>query len=358
VSITSPEDGAVIVRGPVVVTGTVDDPGAVVTVNGTPATGFPDFSATVPVSKGANTLVAVARDAAGGEGTDSVEITVLAGTTGPTVSIASPKPGFLLGGPRPESGPAPIPVLVRGSVRAEGGASAASTPSVLVNGVGASVTPSSTPGALCSTLGVCNWAFQVSLPLDPADNPQRIEAVATDRFGQTDADAVPGNVDECVIDGADGYAVVGAAAGQSNRCHKIDGCSAPFPDSFRQDPTGGTLGRRSTAFGKDTSKTDFDPHGLAPRDDLPCNHHDVCYQTCGSDKVTCDDTMFRDMQAVCRAAYPEATCPYLPNLIQCDRWKKERDSCYAWARRYRAGLAADKWVDDRFGQRQAEFCWP
>ena len=68
--------------------------------------------------------------------------------------------------------------------------------------------------------------------------------------------------------------------------------------------------------------------------------------------------MFDDMQAVCRAAYPESTCPYLPNLIQCDQWKKERDRCYAWARRYRAGLTADQWVDDRFGQRQAEYCRP
>ena len=54
-----------------------------------------------------------------------------------------------------------------------------------------------------------------------------------------------------------------------------------------------------------TSKPDPHPHGLAPTDNLPCNHHDVCYQTCGATKVNCDDAMLKDMQAVCGSAYPE-----------------------------------------------------
>jgi hypothetical protein len=369
VVITSPDDGDVIIHGPVVVTGTVDDPAASVAVNDVPASGAPVFTATVPVRKGDNTLVAVARDAVGGEGTDSVDITVLAGSTGPTVSITAPEPGFLLGGPR--TVPAtPTQVDVVGRIRAEGGAGAASTPTVIVNGNAATVTLSNVPSMLCSLLGVCNWNFEASLALSKADNPHVIEAVGTDRFGQTDADSVTGNIDECIDpvdrdgDGladalADGNAILGTAESQSNLCHSIDGCSAPpelVPGSV-QDPAKGTLGR-DTRFGRDTRGVEVVPHGQAPKDDLPCNHHDVCYQTCCAEKLACDNAMFRDMQAVCQKAYPEATCPYLPNLAKCNTWRRERDNCYAWARRYRAGLAADKWKDDRFGDRQDEYCWP
>jgi hypothetical protein len=357
VAITSPDDGDLIIRGPVVVTGTVDDPAASVTVNGVPATGAPTFTATVPVRRGENTLLAVARDAVGGEGSDSVQVTVLVGSTGPTVSISSPAPGFLFGGPRTNP-PTLFPVPVRGRARAEGGSGAAGRPMVLVNGAPATVTLGALPGLQCSLFGVCWWDFSAPLLLGKAGNPHVIEAIGTDRFGQSDADSVTGNIDECVIGGSDGNAILDAATGQSNRCHFIDGCSAPFRGVLidRQDPTDGKLGRRSTAFGKDTSTTDFDPHGVAPRDDLPCNQHDVCYQTCGADKVACDDAMFDEMQAVCRAAYPESTCPYLPNLVQCNVWKAERDRCHAWARRYRAALSLDEWVDDRFGARQSEFC--
>jgi len=354
VMITSPSDGDRFITGPVTVTGTVDDATATVTVNGVPASGATNFSASVPVRKGENTLVAVARDASGGEGSDSVEITVLAGMAGPAVRILSPADGFLVGGPRPAS---PYALTVQGSVLAEGGSDAAARPGVVVNGLAASVAASPGPGPLCTTLGVCKWGFSASLVLDMADNPQMIEAVATDRFGQTDSDTISGDVDECVKSGADGYAIVGAETGQANRCHEIDGCSAPFSDSFRDDPTGGTLGRHSTAFGKDVLTTDFDPHGLAPRDDLPCNHHDVCYQTCGSDKLTCDNAMYRDMLDVCQSAYPELICPYLPNAIKCAAWGAERDRCYAWAAIYRDALFADKWVDDRFGEKQDAFCW-
>lgn len=354
VMITSPSDGDLFVTGPVTVTGTVDDPTTTVTVNGVLASGATNFLASVPVRKGENTLVAVARDASGGEGSDSVEVTVLASMAGPAVRILSPADDFLVGGPRPAS---PHPITVHGSVLAEGGPDAAARPGVVVNGLAASVAASPEPGLLCTTLGVCKWRFSVPLVLDMADNPQVIEAVATDRFGRTDSDTISGDVDECVKSGADGYAIVDAATGQANRCHEIDGCSAPFPDSFRDDPTGGTLGRRSTAFGKDVSTTDFDPHGLAPRDQLPCNQHDVCYQTCGSDKRECDDAMYRDMLDVCRSAYPELVCPYLPNVIKCASWGAERNRCYAWASIYRDGLFADEWVDDRFGEKQGAFCW-
>jgi hypothetical protein len=92
-------------------------------------------------------------------------------------------------------------------------------------------------------------------------------------------------------------------------------------------------------------------------DDLPCNQHDVCYQTCGASKLACDAAMFDHTQRVCRDAYPETTCPYAPDFAQCSAWKREREECFAWSRRYRAGLSSPPALQ-RFNQRQAEFCVP
>lgn len=35
-----------------------------------------------------------------------------------------------------------------------------------------------------------------------------------------------------------------------------------------------------------------------------CNTHDVCYEDCGKDKVTCDEEFRDDMYSACAAAYP------------------------------------------------------
>jgi hypothetical protein len=61
--------------------------------------------------------------------------------------------------------------------------------------------------------------------------------------------------------------------------------------------------------------------------------------------------------AVCRSAYPEAICPYLPDLGKRGDWKAERDNCFTWARHCRAGLASPP-APRRFDQRPAEFCVP
>lgn len=68
------------------------------------------------------------------------------------------------------------------------------------------------------------------------------------------------------------------------RNHEIDGCSTPpiiaiiTPGLSVQYPVGGHCGFASTAFGQ--PEPPF-PHGSSPID-LPCNKHDVCYQTCNS----------------------------------------------------------------------------
>jgi hypothetical protein len=352
VAINSPDDGDVFLRGPIEVIGMVSDPSAEVRVNGVLATGASVFEATVPVRKGENRLRAVARDAAGGEGTDSVEVTVLTEGLGPTVNLTSPASGFLLGGP---SASTTVPVL--GRIRVGGAFSPGNAPTVSVNGVAATVRQSNSPGLFCASLGICWWDFSTSLVLSTADNPHVIRAVGTDRLGRTDSDSVTGNVDRCLEGTADGNAIAGASAGQANRCHEIDGCSTPeFLAPDVQDPAMGELGHRDTDFGKDTSDEEFAPHGAAPKDDLPCNHHDVCYQTCGANKAACDNKMFDRMEEVCRTAYPEKTCPYSPDLMTCSQWRAERDNCFRWARRYRVGLSSPPALT-RFNRRQDEYCF-
>lgn len=367
VAITDPIDGAVLFSSPVTVTGTVDDPAADVTVNGVPAVGSAPFTASVPLPIGEQTLTATARDAWGGKGSDSVVVVVLNPGIDPTVAISSPSQDFVIGGPRSTSFP-PAIVGVTGRMRVAAPFDAANRPDVTVNGLDASVFMGPAPGPLCATpASICWWDFRadsVSLP----EGSVAITAIGVDAQGRSADAEVTGFVDVCVDGGFDGLARVGV--GQRNRCHEIDGCSTPdivAPDV--QDPVQGRLGHSSTAFGKDTdvlTPPERFPHGQMPRDLLPCNLHDVCYQTCGSVKVECDDRMFARMNEVCRRAYPESTCPYtitgpLGNTIldpvKCPQWRDEKARCYYWSRVYRDGLASPPAVR-KFNERQGEYCEP
>ncbi|MBI5192149.1 MAG: hypothetical protein HZA08_01765 [Nitrospirae bacterium] len=150
----------------------------------------------------------------------------------------------------------------------------------------------------------------------------------------------------------------------TSRNHEIDGCSTPpiiaiiTPGLSVQDPVGGHCGVKdssgnsySTAFGQ--PEPPF-PHGSSPID-LPCNKHDVCYQTCGSFQTVCDQTMYNDMIAVCNTAYPTDVCPYSGvDLGLCPCYLAERAECFLWASAYKVGLdigGYDAWV-----QRQQQYC--
>lgn len=66
-------------------------------------------------------------------------------------------------------------------------------------------------------------------------------------------------------------------------CHVIDGCSA-VADTLR----GNTFGEPNGPVYSDT------------RGYIPCNSHDQCYQTCGTDKLACDMQLYYDMVNECR----------------------------------------------------------
>lgn len=96
VAITSPAPGTVLAELSVDVTGTVDDPTAVVTVNGVPApmVGGAFSVEDVPLLAGPNTVTAVATDDDGNIGIAAIQVTV--DVSPPTVSIITPGEGAIL----------------------------------------------------------------------------------------------------------------------------------------------------------------------------------------------------------------------------------------------------------------------
>jgi hypothetical protein len=94
VTITTPAEGAQTAAGSVVVEGTVVDASAITAllVNGLPVSVVGgSFTTTVSLAVGANPIAAVATDAAGNTGSDSVDVTR---GIPPTIAIATPGQGF------------------------------------------------------------------------------------------------------------------------------------------------------------------------------------------------------------------------------------------------------------------------
>ncbi len=160
-------------------------------------------------------------------------------------------------------------------------------------------------------------------------------------------------------------ATVSAQCGlQTNRAHEIDGCSIPEQitntliaslGGTQQDPFGGDYGIRSTAFGVS--------QGTVPRNlintisSLPCNQHDLCYQTCGSARNACDSNFRNNMVAVCNAAYP-SICPYTQQypdwVVRCISFATEKEACPLAAAAVYAGVAAGG--NGAFNIRQQQHC--
>ncbi len=146
---------------------------------------------------------------------------------------------------------------------------------------------------------------------------------------------------------------------QNDRLHFVDGCSAPSfvtRSGNKDDPTGGTvnLTGTSTAFGR--NQGEIAANGSV--DSLPCNQHDICYQSCKSNKATCDTAMLNSMVAVCERAYP---VPILcaPGSAECALYLEERTACLDMADRYKLGLDffGDSSLAGRpYATRQTQYC--
>ena len=392
VVITAPENLTVVTASPVTVTGTVDDPSATLTVNGQPAVnGNGAFTASVPLADGSNIVTVVAQNGTG-EGEASIE--VLLNTTGhPVLTITSPGRNFVVGEEFALTAPfTAAQVAVAGVIKVNTTALLPflNRPTVTVNGVTADVSLE----LFFSDCGLFNisfqcWSFGAVIPL--TQGTRTITAVGTDVDGKSTTIAVSGIVDYCRKLGSN-PSDVAALAGpnhdiQGNRCHEIDGCSAPvIPQECADDPMqcplpivipglGLLLGLPAianvapTAFGRGANPIEeFFVHGRESQFRLPCNRHDVCYQTCLRDQSPaaveaawhlCNQQQYARMLSVCNTAYPP-TCPHtliggIPDPFMCARWFQEKNTCALLAGIYTEAVESGAGLD-AFEQRQTEYC--
>lgn len=132
---------------------------------------------------------------------------------------------------------------------------------------------------------------------------------------------------------------------QNSADYSIDGCSVlgaqlGLPSLNIQNPTLVFLlgiqlyNQASTAFGANIGDV---PQGGGAQT-LPCNIHDVCYQTCNNTQSMCDSGFSGNMNAVCNVAYP-ATCPYSGiGIVLCPAYFLERPACFSAAALYTTGV--------------------
>lgn len=353
VDITMPEDLSVVTASPVTVTGTIDDQDATVTVNGVSATiGDGTYTASVDLQEGSNDITVVATNSTG---ETTAGITVILNTVpGPAIAIQSPRE-LSIWGRVLDLGvtPSPIPVTVTGVIRVNTEESGGNAPSVSVNGIPATVFSSRFSGTCPSQEPLKCFRFEAEVPLNKGT--QTVTAIGVDVLGSSASDGVEVVSDYCRKGGKD-EGLASEIGGQSNRCHEIDGCSVyveqlggpPFPAlDLRNNPMPWAIKNQApTDFGSGTyPPSEFFIHGQSPRRRLPCNKHDVCYQTVGTEKSVCDRRMLDDMRAVCRRAYPTA----LGGPI----YLEERKQCFELAYTYYLGLAG--LGQNRFDQRQDDY---
>ena len=146
--------------------------------------------------------------------------------------------------------------------------------------------------------------------------------------------------------------------------NEIDGCSNPISPTIKDDPMQlfasvypfGLFNQAPTLFGQDLRATPGAPTGS-----LPCNQHDICYQTCAprgtsmSDaQLACDDGMKNRTDNVCTAAYP-SSCPAGLGVLECGSYFLQRLDCFTYSTAYYGVLRAAGFVAAYQG-RQEEYC--
>jgi len=115
---------------------------------------------------------------------------------------------------------------------------------------------------------------------------------------------------------------------QTTGCNIVDGCSIPFPDS---DWVGSLLGKGLFGSEESCCSNLIGPSSL----DLPCNNHDRCYQTWGSNKILCDLTLADEIFTKCMKTYI--------NILMCD----DLASTYFWGVFF--------WGHNSYNERQHEY---
>ncbi|HEY0170094.1 MAG TPA: Ig-like domain-containing protein, partial [Pyrinomonadaceae bacterium] len=196
-SVTNPQPGAALNQASVTVAGQVTacapGVGVTVTVNGEAAqVAGGQFTKTVQLAEGTNSIAVVATDARGQ--TSQASVTVISDRTPPTVAL-SPLPAVLQPG-------------ASYTVRAEA-----------ADNVGVAAVEFSVNGQKQATLTAVPYEFTLAVPADAAaDAVYEVSALARDAAGAAGVDtartrvAGPGGVSGYVFDDATGYVLAGAGA--------------------------------------------------------------------------------------------------------------------------------------------------
>ncbi|NNF15228.1 MAG: hypothetical protein HKN70_00705, partial [Gammaproteobacteria bacterium] len=143
----------------------------------------------------------------------------------------------------------------------------------------------------------------------------------------------------------------------SDLSHDVDGCSIPAITGMLlgmhspQDPVGGMPPNAAipTTFGQHEFPPIFSAADLSYP--LPCNRHDVCYQTCGANRLDCDDQMLDNMEAVCSAAYPG--CPFT-DPGDCLDWAEDKEHCEDMSELIHRGIRL--FGSTAYKDRQVQYC--
>lgn len=369
-TIASPADDAIVTSSPVTVAGSVSDADAV-TVNGVAATidtTAGTFTALVPLSPGSNTITAAAVNLTGA---DSAVIAVILNTANtPVVIFGAPKKNFLVGRAYLDTQvPQPEAVTVLGVIRVYTD-EPVNTPTVMVHGMAATIGDTTFAG--CPT-GLPKHCFKFTATLSLPRGDYTLWAVGEDPLNGRDSASVIGTSDYAFRPSDTQWAEENKTVNpvdwtsfpslpslrqptanvltQNVRAQEIDGCSAPTGEAHRNDPmSGATLNQAPTAFGAGSQPPgEFLLFGQTPAQGLPCNKHDVCYQTVGSSRATCDNTFYTALRAVCSKAYPTQTAAY---LLLHPIYKNEQSKCYSKAATYYD--AVHLFGQARFDKRQAQ----
>jgi hypothetical protein len=141
----------------------------------------------------------------------------------------------------------------------------------------------------------------------------------------------------------------GRAQNRSLR-HEIDGCSNSPDDPMRVTHIV-LLSQNPTAFGR--AEPGGAPSGGPPGFDLPCNWHDICYQTCGNARSQCDRDLQARAHAICEAAYPLPP-PY--GILDPRRliYSNQRGDCHGLADTYYGVLSVAG--GSAYRDRQSGYC--
>lgn len=139
---------------------------------------------------------------------------------------------------------------------------------------------------------------------------------------------------------------------ESERRHYIDGCTYSPDDLESWDDltlTNYDKYRRNAVWGTVLGEID---NSVAAAQILPCNLHDICYQTCGSVQSVCDEALGEGITATCDAAY-EPPCPY-QTLDECREFEEEYQSCRGIGSIYRDAVSL---LGARaYKERQKQYC--